>query len=174
MVVTHYPPIQIVDDNDEPIGEADMAEAHQKGLTHRVVWIVIEDTDGRILLQKRGPDVSTYPNHWDFSAAGHVDAGEDYVQAALREIEEELGLTGLMLDELDKTRVQMVADDRTFDRFATIFRSVVPAGTELMIRPDEVAEVRWFDQAELATFVAKNLHRMPPDFVATLRKYYGV
>ena len=33
-----------------------------------------------------------HPGVWDSSAAGHVDAGEDYDEAALRELEEELGV----------------------------------------------------------------------------------
>jgi 16S rRNA (adenine1518-N6/adenine1519-N6)-dimethyltransferase len=32
------------------------------------------------------------PERWDSSAAGHVDAGEDYLTAAVREIGEELGI----------------------------------------------------------------------------------
>jgi isopentenyldiphosphate isomerase len=76
--VADYPPIQIVDVDDKPTGGASMADAYSKGLIFRVVYILVQDESGRILLQKRAPKVATFANCWDISAAGHVDEGESY------------------------------------------------------------------------------------------------
>jgi isopentenyldiphosphate isomerase len=66
--------------------------AHQKGLYHATVHIWFYTRHGMLLLQKRGRNKKTYPNHWDVSVAGHVHAGETIEDAAIREVEEEIGL----------------------------------------------------------------------------------
>ncbi|MFM2381971.1 MAG: hypothetical protein RLZZ76_738 [Candidatus Parcubacteria bacterium] len=43
---------------------------------------------------------SNMPGRWDNSAAGHVDAGEDYSRAVLREAEEEIGVRGITVRNL--------------------------------------------------------------------------
>ena len=46
-----------------------------------------------VLLQQRGKDKDTHPLLWDVSVAGHIGAGEQIPLAAIREVEEEIGLT---------------------------------------------------------------------------------
>lgn len=92
--------IQIVDEHDNPVGQASKAEMWRDGLWHRVVRIMAVRKDGAILLQKRAPTKQPFPNCWDNSAAGHVDAGEDYLAAAKRELMEELGLQNVSLEEV--------------------------------------------------------------------------
>ena len=67
-------------------------EAHRKGLFHPTVHIWFYTPDGRVLLQQRGADKTTFPLLWDVSVAGHVSAGESILDAAIREIKEEIGL----------------------------------------------------------------------------------
>lgn len=66
--------------------------AHNKGLFHPTVHIWFYTRDGYILLQQRGRNKSTFPLLWDVSVAGHIASGEAIKDAALREIEEEIGL----------------------------------------------------------------------------------
>lgn len=49
--------------------------------------------DGRVLLVQRGPTAPTFPNCWGV-ITGFMDPGESPAEAALREITEELGVTG--------------------------------------------------------------------------------
>lgn len=44
-----------------------LAEVWQKGL-HRIASVFVEDDQGRMLLQRRGPNVKVYPNCWDQAA----------------------------------------------------------------------------------------------------------
>lgn len=67
------------------------SEAHKHGWFHATVHIWLYTKDGRILLQQRGASKKTYPSLWDVSVAGHIHAGESIEDAALREIEEEVG-----------------------------------------------------------------------------------
>ncbi len=70
---------------------------HQDGDFHRTVhiWVVRRKVDGglEVLLQKRSKDKDAYPGCYDVSSAGHVQAGDDFACSAIRELQEELGIT---------------------------------------------------------------------------------
>lgn len=85
--------IEIWDEQGVPTGRtASKSEAHRQGWFHPTVHIWFYTPDGRILLQKRSPLKETFPDLWDVSVAGHIHAGETPMEAALREIREEIGL----------------------------------------------------------------------------------
>lgn len=70
---------------------------HRLGKLHRTVhiWVAYKDENGQVevLLQKRSAKKDAYPGCYDISSAGHIHAGEDFEGSALRELEEELGIT---------------------------------------------------------------------------------
>lgn len=77
----------------EPTGKTrTRSEVHAQGLWHRTVHIWILDNGGQALLQQRSRAKENHPGLWDISSAGHIDAGETSLQAAQRELSEELGL----------------------------------------------------------------------------------
>lgn len=77
----------------EPTGVTKPREAiHADGDWHLAAFVWVFDAAGRILLQRRSLDKDAWPGRWDASAAGHVAAGESAVEAAVRELAEELGL----------------------------------------------------------------------------------
>jgi isopentenyldiphosphate isomerase len=85
--------VDILDDKGAYTGEQLMKSvAHRKGLFHPTVHIWFYTKDARVLIQKRGSRKKTYPLLWDVSVAGHVEAGENILSAAIRETEEEIGL----------------------------------------------------------------------------------
>ncbi len=85
--------LEIVDENDNVIGTATRAEIHRKGLIHRAVHIFVFNSAGEIYVQRRSATKDKFPGVLDSSAAGHVDPGESYERAAVRELQEELGIT---------------------------------------------------------------------------------
>ena len=82
----------VVDEHNRVIGNESRGVVHATGLRHRAVHLFVCNARGELLLQKRSPWKDKYPGRWDSSAAGHVDSGEDYLHAARRELNEELGL----------------------------------------------------------------------------------
>ncbi|WP_136465562.1 NUDIX hydrolase [Flagellimonas onchidii] len=85
--------IDILDEDGNATGRTCLkSEAHLKGLFHPTIHVWFYTSDGQILFQKRAHDKDTFPSLWDVSVAGHIGAGEDIIQAAIREIEEEIGL----------------------------------------------------------------------------------
>lgn len=82
----------VVDEQDTVLRQATRAEVHAQGLIHRAVHILVFNKNRDCLLQKRSALKDKQPCVWDSSAAGHLDAGENYTAAARRELEEELGI----------------------------------------------------------------------------------
>ena len=58
----------------------------------RIAVVLVFNTKGEIILQQVAFTKKKDAGKWSYSAAGHVDAGEDYPTAALRELKEELGI----------------------------------------------------------------------------------
>ena len=85
----------IVDDADAVIGRASRGEVHgNPALIHRVAHVLVFNRHGELYLQRRAMNKDVQPGKWDTSVGGHVDCGETYDAAAVRELEEELGIGG--------------------------------------------------------------------------------
>lgn len=76
----------------EPMGITKERNAvHRDGDWHPSVHIFVIQGD-RVLLQRRKWDKESFPGKLDLACTGHVDAGEDYLTAARRELQKELNL----------------------------------------------------------------------------------
>ena len=97
---------EIVDLSGRVIGRAQRSKVHgNPELMHRSVHVLVLDPgasadDRRIFLQKRSADKDIQPGKWDSSVGGHVAPGESALQAAKREMSEELGVAGVDLQLL--------------------------------------------------------------------------
>ena len=86
--------LEIVNERGEVLGLAPRSEMHgNPSLLHRVVHVLVFDPGGRVLLQKRSMKKDVAPGRWDTSVGGHVDPREKLIEAAIREMEEELGIS---------------------------------------------------------------------------------
>lgn len=167
-----YLPVQIVDENDEVIGSTELEEAWRSGLIHRIVRVMVEDGQGRILLQRRSKHVHLSPYRWDHSAAGHVDEGDTYETAAKRELEEELGIAGVALTEIAHYRTDHTIDGRRLNRFNKLYRATVKPDQAFTIDEHEVAEVRWFTLDEIKRLIAEHPDEVTEGLVKVIRDFY--
>ncbi|MCT4356618.1 NUDIX domain-containing protein [Streptomyces sp. Je 1-79] len=87
--------LDVVDEKDEVVGLAPRGEVYARGLIHRCTFILVRDAQDRIFVHRRTPGKLVYPSMYDMFVGGVVGAGESYDDAALREAEEELGVSGL-------------------------------------------------------------------------------
>ncbi|WP_328406012.1 NUDIX domain-containing protein [Streptomyces sp. NBC_00390] len=87
--------LDIVDESDRVIGQAPRAEVYARGLRHRCVFVQARDAEGRVFVHRRTPEKLVFPSLYDMFVGGVVGAGESNDEAALREAEEELGVSGL-------------------------------------------------------------------------------
>nr|WP_226894636.1 16S rRNA (adenine(1518)-N(6)/adenine(1519)-N(6))-dimethyltransferase RsmA [Luteolibacter marinus] len=92
----------VVDEADDVVGQATRREVHENKLLHRAVHVFVVNRHGELLLQKRSRFKDLHPGVWDSSAAGHLDCGEGYEPAAIRELEEEMGIVGAEVEEVGR------------------------------------------------------------------------
>lgn len=156
----------IVDEQGLPTGETVEREiAHARGIRHRTahVWLLRKKA-GRlqILLQKRSEDKDSFPGCYDISSAGHIPAGVDFIPSALRELQEELGVTARAEDlhycgtrhiHYEEVFHEKPFVDEQVSRVFALWMDKEPA--DFTLQEEEVTEVRWFDFAECKTAVAR-------------------
>jgi 8-oxo-dGTP pyrophosphatase MutT (NUDIX family) len=84
--------VDYVDAYDRPVSRGPRGRAADQGLHYRVAATVCGDRQGRVLVYRRPGWVALFPDHHDVLVGGSVRAGESYLQAAERELAEELGI----------------------------------------------------------------------------------
>ena len=151
--MTTQPPAQrgdeifdVVNDRDEVIGQATRREVHARGLLHRAVHVFVFNARGQLFLQKRSLAKDSAPGCWASSCSGHVDSGEDYLTAAVRELDEEIGLriagSHLLVPIL---RNGPCAD--TEQEFVWVYR--FESEGPFVLNPSEIDGGKWFTLPEL-------------------------
>jgi isopentenyldiphosphate isomerase len=139
--------VDVVDDEDRVVDRVTRAQMRAERLRHRVVFIVVNGTDGRLLIHRRSATKDLWPGRWDVAAGGVLGAGEAWEVGARRELEEELGVGG-ELESLGGGRYE----DREVAEIARCYR-VVHDGP-FRFADGEVVEARWIGRAELDRMVA--------------------
>ena len=111
-------------------------EPMKDGDYHLVVHICIFSSDGKMLIQQRQPFKDGWSNLWDITVGGSSVAGDTSIDAAVREVREEVGIQ-LSPAELRKT---MTIDfGHGFDDFYTVTKDVDISSLKLQY--EEVQQV---------------------------------
>lgn len=132
------------------------SEMRARSLRHRSVYVAIVD-DQRLLVHKRADWKDVFPGAWDLAFGGVCDVGEAWADAAERELWEEAGVTG---DLVDRGPVSFEADD-----VALVGRLYVCAHAgPFAFNDGEVTATRWVPIDALADFV--QAHDVPDDSAA--------
>jgi len=128
---------------------------HRDGDWHGSVrlWLI---RDGKALLQKRREDKESFPGCYDVACSGHIDAGEDAMTAAVREVQEELGLSvspaDLIFAARQKLRIHQNFLGREFvsNEINTLYliRETVSLD-DLHYQESEISGLKWMPLAEL-------------------------
>ncbi len=85
--------LDLVNEQDEVIGQIVRSEAAEKGLHNlRVINAFIKNYHGQIWIPRRSPNKRSCPLALDVSVGGYVSSGETYDQAFFRETMEEVRL----------------------------------------------------------------------------------
>ena len=152
----------IIDENGNPTGKTvERSIAHAEGIRHRTahIWI-IRRKNGRteILLQKRSRNKDSFPGKFDTSSAGHIQAGDEPLESALRELKEELGIHAVP-EDLQFAGKFPISFAKEFhgkmfrdNEVAFVYMYTKPVDVaKLILQKEEVESVEWFDMEELDT-----------------------
>ncbi len=154
---------EICDGHGRPEGRAPRSRVHAEGLWHRAVHVWVCHPDGRIWLQRRGWHKDINAGAWDVSVGEHLQPGEDYAEAAVRGLDEELGIAVAALEPLDGVRpvsldrpAAGIHDHELQQAFRAVHTGPVhPA-------PDELAAVRLIEPAALRDWIASDPDAFTP------------
>jgi 8-oxo-dGTP pyrophosphatase MutT (NUDIX family) len=142
-------PVAVHDERGAVVGAAPRGVVYSEGLWHAGTGVLVRSGDGgRVLLHRRTDDKLVFPGCWDAFAGGVVGPGEEPVDAAVRELAEELGVTGAPLVPLHRSRF----DDGRVRYHAFVYE--VRWDGPVRPQPSEVAEVAWVALDELRARLA--------------------
>jgi len=153
--------LDIVDERDNIIGRDTKENKFRKGLISRNVAIFILDKNKKLLITKRSPYKKSFPNRYDLAACGNVKTGEDYTDAAKREVMEELNIK-CNLKFLGKVFNEFRENNIVIKYFTGIFLGYFSGEVKLN---DELVELKRLSVKEVKELINKNKDLFTPGFV---------
>jgi len=156
--------LEITDNNGNVIRVAPRSEIHgNPSLMHRVVHVLVFNRKGELFLQKRSETKDVAPGKWDTSVGGHVNPGEGLLQAAKREMQEELGLTACQPEFLYSYIHTNPYETELVHTYSCIYDGSVSFNKE------EIDAVRLWDIGEIKQNLGKNI--FSDNFEHEIKKY---
>ncbi len=128
----------LVDEQDQPIGQMEKMEVHQKGLLHRAFSVFIFNDKGEMLLQQRAAKKYHSPSLWSNACCSHPLVGEDMLLAAKKRLQEEMGFVTEVEEKFSFTYKTEFDNGLTEHEFDHVFTGVYDG--EIIPNEDEVSD----------------------------------
>jgi isopentenyldiphosphate isomerase len=144
--------LEVVDHEGKIVSILPRTHIHgNPSLIHRVVHVLIFNTEGKLLLQKRSLNKDVAPGKWDTSVGGHLNLGEDPLRAAKREMEEELGISfGEQRFLYSYIHTNSYETELVYT-YACLYEG------EIFLNPDEIDEVKFWSLGEIHENLGKGI-----------------
>ncbi len=157
--------LPVVNSHDVVIGRELRSIIHEYNMLHRAVHTLVL-RDDQVYLQKRSMQKDTSPGKWDSSSSGHVDLGESYVKAAIRELDEELGIRNA-----DKVRYHetLLASPETGWEFTAIF--TLRTRQKPKPNPIEISDGQWLTIRGIQSWVDQSPGDFAPCFLRVWQRF---
>lgn len=156
--------VDVVDADDRVVATVTRRRMRAERMRHRAVFVVVNASDGRLLVHRRSDAKDLWPGRWDVAVGGVVGAGESWDAAARRELAEEIGV-----DAVPELLHAGAYADADVDLVARCYRAIHDGA--VTFADGEVAEARWVDRTGLdrllasAEFVPDSLALLPPEIL---------
>lgn len=154
----------IVDEQNQELEAVPRSVMRRDVLLHRATYVIVENSKGEILIQKRSMSKDVYPGYYDPTTGGVVKAGETYEENVVREIYEEIGVTGV--------DPKMLFDFRMNAPYCNVWGRVywIQYDGPIELVDGEVEECFFMPFGEYEGFV--NDHEVMPDGDYVLKRYF--
>jgi len=154
----------VVDEDDNVVGKATRKECHTNPrLIHRAVSILLFNSKGKLLLQQRTMTKDLYPGYWG-NPAGHVDSGETYDRAAVRELNEEMGIE-------TELKFFAYAKKRTTTESENVKIFITYSDGPFNIDKNEVERIKFFDINDVYRKMRSREMQLTPSTMMAIEKY---
>ena len=190
--------LAVVSDQDNIIGSALPDVVYSRGLIHRFASVFILDGQNRLLLQKRASNKRRHGGLFSESVSAQVELNENYLQAASRRIQEELGLMNHSDRLIEICKMYMDVKEEYDDNqdnyansnnggysrntvgcwkktaFVTIYKLCLPDNEtirHISINPSEISNIYLLDLDRVTEFYGASPGLFVPGFGFTLKAF---
>ncbi len=135
--------LEVLNEDGETTGKVlDKNEIHKYGKYHKEVALMLLNDKGEILLQKRASTKEIEPDKWAWHG-GHVIVGETCIEAIIREVKEEIGIT--LTEKQIKPLVKLKSDKFPNRHYTIAYYSICNLNIDdFSIQKEELSQVKWF------------------------------
>jgi isopentenyl-diphosphate delta-isomerase len=155
----------LVDEQDRAIGSALKLPAHQDGLRHRAISVIVRDRRNRILLQKRAAAKYHSAGLWTNTCCSHPRPGEDAQAAATRRLKEEMGIVSALSPLFALEYRAAVSNDLIEHEIVHVFTGSFDGSPHP--NPEEVSDWRW----SAPSAIVREIERRPENYTVWFRKF---
>lgn len=144
----------LVDSNDNTIGQMPKMEAHEKGMLHRAFSVLIFNSNGELLLQRRAVGKYHSGGLWTNTCCSHPQPGQDIAIAAVKRLQEEMGIRANIDYHscfMYRTELDHGLQEYEFDHIYTGRSDELP-----VLNPDEVMEYKYLSPEKVSEDMLKN------------------
>jgi isopentenyl-diphosphate Delta-isomerase len=141
--------VVLVNEQNEVLGTMSKMEAHEKGLLHRAISILLYNSKGEMLIQQRAASKYHWPLIWSNAVCSHPRENESFQEAAERRLKEELNIN-CSLKEIYRF-IYKAQDELTGlieHEYDTVFEGRFDG--EIPFNPDEIESIRWITLEKLS------------------------
>jgi len=164
----------LVDTNDQPVGAMEKMQAHRQGALHRAFSIMIHNSKGEVLLQKRAQGKYHSGGLWTNACCSHPNPGDEMLAAVQKKLKHEMGMEVLPVFAFKFMYRADVGNGLTEHEYDHVYMGTSDESPE--INKHEVQDWKFMDTASLFEDVANRpgvytpwfrFILAHPDFVAT-------
>jgi isopentenyldiphosphate isomerase len=113
--------LEIVDENDQVIGQETRTKIHKEGLLHREIHVFFVTPKKEVIFQHRSKNKETFPDKLASMVGGHVELKSTYEETAIKETEEE---TGIVLSNKDLVFLTKIRN-KIIDEFTNLINYAI-------------------------------------------------
>ena len=160
--------VNVVNENDEIIGQELRSLCHERGLCHRISCILLFDNKGKLWLQTRAKEKSG-AGKFDFSASGHVALGDNYEESAYRELQEELGISTMLQAVAESLSEPRIEEKKTPKHMMSLFIGF--HNGPFIIKEEEIEKIESYEISEIINMIKIYPDRFTEGFQIGFNKY---
>ncbi len=144
----------LVDHNDKEIGSLEKLKVHQTGVLHRAFSVFIFNSKGELLIQQRAEEKYHSPGVWSNTCCGHPNVNEQTADAALRRLNEEMGMQCRLTFQFKFTYCAAFDNGLTEHEIDHVYYGI--SNHEPVKNPREVKAWKYISLADLQADMLKN------------------
>ena len=140
--------VVLVDEQGNELGLMGKTEAHQKGVLHKAISVIIFNKEGKMLIQQRAFTKYHWAGIWSNTCCSHPRSGESFEDAAKRRLKEELGIVTPLKKEF--SFIYKAKDEKsglTEHEFDWVFTGTYDGAFEF--NHHEINAIKWVSKEEL-------------------------